>query len=313
MIDIKEFVPLADKNWFKTGGKARFFAMPESALAFQEAVQFAKQANIDLFLLGKGANILIADEGFDGLVIQPHLKNISIVQEDNEYIWIKAGAGVSLDVLINWCLDNHIVGLEEFSGIPSTVGGAVYINLHYFEFLLEHFLESAEIIEAQTGALFTVKNEWFNFGYDYSTLHEHKHYLATATFKLKKVSAEQAAFAKGRSVEIIRHRARRYPQKNTCGSFFRNFHEYEVDLLINEKKMIYVAYYLDKLGIKGSLCSGDACVSPQHANMIVNNGNATSTDIITLAHTIQKMTLKEFGLIPKPECQLIGFKKYPLL
>ncbi|RTL07135.1 UDP-N-acetylmuramate dehydrogenase [Candidatus Dependentiae bacterium] len=313
MIDIKELVPLADKNWFKTGGNARFFATPACAITFQEAVQFAKKRNLELFLLGKGANILIADEGFDGLVIQPQLKDICIVNEDNETAWVKAGAGVSLDLLINWCLDNHIIGLEEFSGIPSTVGGAVYINLHYFEFLLEHFLSSAEIIEAQTGNLFTVQNEWFNFGYDYSTLHEHKHYLATATFKLKKVSFEQAAFAKGRSAEIIRHRTRRYPQKNTCGSFFRNFHEHEVTLMINDKKMLYVAYYLDQLGIKGNLHSGGASVSSQHANMIINNGNATSTDIINLARSMQKMVLQQFGIIPQPECQLIGFKEKRLI
>lgn len=311
--DIQKHVSLADKNWFATGGPARFFAAPKTATSFQEAVQFAKLYNLDLFLLGKGANILIADEGFDGLIIQPQLTDINIVKENDTHTWVQAGAGVSLDVLINWCLHNHIIGLEEFSGIPGTVGGAVYINLHYFEFLLQHFLSTAEVIDAQTGCIETVHNEWFSFGYDYSKLHERNHYLATATFKLTKVSSEQAAFAKGRSVEIIRHRARRYPQKNTCGSFFRNFHEDEVNLIINGKKMIYVAYYLDKLGVKGALHSGGAQVSSQHANMIVNNGTATSNDIITLARIMQEMVLKEFGIVPQAECQLLGFNNKKLL
>ena len=81
----------------------------------------------------------------------------------------------------------------------------------------------------------------------------------------------------------------------------------------NNKKIIYVAYYLDKIGVKGHLRVGDAIVSHQHANMIVNQGNATSTDIITLARTMQELVQKEFGIIPQPECRLIGFKKNPLL
>jgi len=77
--------------------------------------------------------------------------------------------------------------------------------------------------------------------------------------------------------------------------------------------MIYVAYYLDKIGVKGSLQKGGAIVSYQHANMLVNQGTATSTDIIVLARAMQEMVQKEFGILPQPECRLIGFKEYPLL
>ena len=92
-----------------------------------------------------------------------------------------------------------------------------------------------------------------------------------------------------------------------------NFLPHEVMLEVDQKKIIFVAYYLDKIGIKGTLRSGDAIVSPQHANMIVNLENATSTDIITLALHMQRLVLDHFNILPKPECQLIGFKKYPLL
>lgn len=77
--------------------------------------------------------------------------------------------------------------------------------------------------------------------------------------------------------------------------------------------MIYVAYYLDKLAVKGSLKVGDAVVSYQHANMLVNQGNATSSDIIALARTMQKMVYERYGIIPQPECRLLGFGEYPLL
>jgi UDP-N-acetylenolpyruvoylglucosamine reductase len=137
--------------------------------------------------------------------------------------------------------------------------------------------------------------------------------LFDATFKLKKSDALGIAYARGRRVEIIRHRAARYPTKNTCGSFFRNFLPEEVTLESNGKKMIYVAYYLDKIGVKGTLSVGDAIVSHQHANMIVNKGNATSTDIINLTRTMQQMVFDQFKIVPQPECQLLGFQQYPLL
>ncbi|NBP15766.1 hypothetical protein EBU95_15485, partial [bacterium] len=79
------------------------------------------------------------------------------------------------------------------------------------------------------------------------------------------------------------------------------------------KKAIWVAYYLDKIGVKGALKVGDASVSYQHANMLVTGPQATSTDVATLARTMQELVFKEFGIIPQPECILIGFKNNPLL
>jgi UDP-N-acetylmuramate dehydrogenase len=306
---IQTNVPLADKNWFKTGGPARFYCEPTTSEQFQEAIVYAATHNLNIFMLGQGANILISDDGFDGLVIRPQLTNIQII---NETI-VKADAGVTMPDLIDYCLDNNLIGLEEFSGIPGTVGGSVYINLHYFNFLLADFLLSAEVINKKTGELELVNAQWFNFGYNDSQLHKKDYFLVSATFKLKSATAEETAFAQGRKTEIIRHRAHRYPQVRTCGSFFRNYFAEEVTLEIDNKKIIFVAYYLDKIGIKGTLRSGDAIVSPQHANMIVNLKNATSTDIITLARQMQQLVLDKFNILPQAECQLIGFKKYPLL
>lgn len=144
-------------------------------------------------------------------------------------------------------------------------------------------------------------------------MHKKDYFLVNATFKLICATDEQTAFAKGRKTEIIRHRSHRYPQVRTCGSFFRNFFADEVSLVIDTKKIIFVAYYLDKIGVKGALKYGNAIVSHQHANMIVNLGGATSSDIIAVAYEMQQLVYKKFGILPQPECQLIGFKKYPLL
>ncbi len=311
---IKHNVPLHDKNWFQTGGPARSFAAPTTNQEFQDSLAFAREHNLDVFILGKGANVLISDAGFDGLVIQPQLTSIRTQPLDATTVLVTAGAGVEMPALIEYCLAHNITGLEEFSGIPGTVGGSVYINLHYFHFLLEHFLHECTVINRTTGESIQVTPAWFNFGYNQSTLQQHEYYLLDATFKLTSCSALEAAYAKGRSVEIIRHRAQRYPQSHTCGSFFRNFHDHEVTMTTSTgKKLIFVAYYLDKIGVKGALRVGDAMVSHQHANMLVNCGKASSADLIGLARTMQELVNKEFSIIPKTECLLVGFKEYPLL
>lgn len=314
-MNILENISLADKNWFLTGGSARYFCEPITVSDFQEALKFAYTNNLAVFVLGQGANVLISDDGFDGLVIRPQVikEDPVIACYDESTVLVTAKAGCTMHDLIEFCLTNNISGLEEFSGIPGTVGGSVFINLHYFQFFLSDFLINAHVIEQKTGEVKTVDLDWFAFGYDQSRLMQRDYYLVSATFKLKKVTDLETAYAKGRRVEIIRHRNSRYPSVRTCGSFFRNFHDNEVTLMSNGKKMIYVAYYLDKIGIKGQLQVGDAVVSYQHANMIVNSGKATSTDIVELVRTMQQMVKDAYGITPQPECLLIGFKTYPLL
>jgi len=312
---IQKNIPLKDKNWFRTGGPAKFFAQPKTSEEFASVLAHAKENNLDLFILGGGANVLINDEGFEGLVINPKLETIWHEDIDEQHVRVHAGSGVQIPKLISYCLTNNILGLEEFSGIPGTVGGAVYNNMHYFEFLISHFLHSGTIIERETGKVQNVLKEWFCLAYDDSKLHEKKQYLLDAQFTLKKATDLEAAYARGRNKEMIRHRFARYPTARTCGCFFRNFHPKEVSLEIpgTDRKMIYVAYYLDKLGVKGALNCGEAVVSHQHANMLVNKGDATSQDLINLARAMQQKVYDNFGVIPQPECELVGFKKYPLL
>lgn len=309
---IQENVPLADKNTFRTGGKARFYTEPTSIDSFAQALQFAKNNRLEIFVLGGGANILISDEGFSGLVIRPHITTFEIMLScsENNQVFVKAGAGLSIDALIKLCFDHMIVGLEEFSGIPGNVGGAVYINLHYYEFLLEQFIVQATLIHKTTLEIITVDKNWFEFGYDQSKLQEKEYFVLDATFKLKKApDALTIAHAQGRYLEIVRHRNRRYPFQNTCGSFFRNFHPEEV--IDTEKKLIFVAYYLDQIGVKGTLCVGGAIVSHQHANMIVTNDKATSSDVINLTKLMQQMVYDRYKIKPQPECQLVGFTTNP--
>lgn len=306
---IQENISLSDKNWFRTGGKARFFAEPKNLAEVKKVLHFVRKQKLALFILGEGANILISDAGFDGMVLRPQNKRITINKEQST---ITAGAGTAMPDLIAYAFDKKLLGLEEFSGIPGTVGGSVFINIHYFEFLLSDFLVAATVINTQTGEVKKVDAGWFNFGYNKSTLHQEPWLLFDATFKLTKASALDVAHARGRSKEIIRHRSRRYPNARTCGSFFRNFLPEELPFTIGGKKLPFVAYYFEQVGVKGELKIGAARVYPLHANMLITEEGATSADVIAVAQEMQKKVKERFGIAPQPECQLIGFKENPL-
>ncbi|MBF0364054.1 MAG: UDP-N-acetylmuramate dehydrogenase [Oligoflexia bacterium] len=297
---IEENVSLADKNWFRTGGAARYYAAPKNASEFAMALNFAQEKKVDLFLLGEGANILISDEGFPGLIIHPTMTKLTTDHDNGE---LTAEAGVTIDEMINFSLEHHLCGLEEFAGIPGSVGGAVYINIHYFEFLLSQFLTRATVIKKSDASIHTVSKEWFHFGYDTSSLHTRDYFLLDATFKLTPLpNAVAAAYAKGRRDEIVRHRTRRYPTERTCGSFFRNFHTHEVPFQINGKTIVSIAYYLDAIGAKSFPASGGASISSKHANMIVTKEGATTNDILTLAQKLKQAVHARFGITPQCEC-----------
>jgi|SaaInlLV_10m_DNA_2_1039722.scaffolds.fasta_scaffold00147_7 UDP-N-acetylmuramate dehydrogenase len=307
---ILQNIPLKDKNWFHTGGPANYFCQPCSGKEFQQALNFAKNNNLEIFVLGKGANILIHDNGFDGLVVNPIITEVEI---DKEEARATAGSGVDLQHLIQKTLDNNLIGLENFSGIPASVGGAAYMNIHYFSYLFSDFVVKANLLNIKTGEIETVRESWFDFGYDASRLQNKSHYLVDTTLQLIKATPTETAYAKGRADEIDAQRKCRYPNKNTCGCFFRNLEEHELEKIKPEAKTTYAAYYLDSLGVKGKAKHKNACVSEKHANMIVTKENATSNDVITLARKMQDMVVENYGVVLQPECQLVGFKEYPLI
>ena len=310
-----EHIALRAHTWFRTGGAARYFCAPQCDADFQAALAFAQQHALDVFVLGAGANVLISDDGFAGLVIRPAACEVTVMcyPDDLEHVAVQAEAGVSIDTLIEACLDQQLTGLEDFSGIPGTIGGALFINVHYFERFIGERLVRARVLERATGRIQTVDRAWFAFGYDTSVLHNRAHIVLDATFELDRADAAATAFACGRRAEIVRHRQRRYPTEGTCGSFFRNFLPEEVAYTVQGRTILSVAYYLDKLGVKGELAVGGAIVSHKHANMLVNTGTATSADIVQLARTLQEMVRERFGITPRPECQLLGFRADALL
>jgi UDP-N-acetylmuramate dehydrogenase len=297
---ILENIQLKQWTTFKIGGPARFFCEPANKDEIIEALSFAKENNLPVFVLGLGANILFSDDGFQGLVIRQKNENVSI--KDNIII---VESGLTVENLINISLENNLLGVEDFSGIPSTIGGALYINLHYFEAFMANVVRSALILNKRTLKVESVSQNWFNFGYDSSKLYTDKDYmLVEATLELNKVGDNSKYEALGKSKEIIRTRKYKYPSEPSVGSIFQNLNTEEQKQ--HNLPTRSVAYLIDVCGLKGTKV-GDALLSHRHSNMIVNVNNAKASDVIELADIIKAKVKERFGVDLRFEVQLVGF------
>lgn len=296
---ILENVPLKPYTNFRIGGPARFFCEPENTEEIIESLRFAREKNLAAFVLGLGANILVGDDGFPGLVIRQ--QNGKICTKGSV---INAEAGATVERLIATALKENLIGIEDFSGIPSTVGGAIYVNLHYFDAFIGTFVKSALILSKDTLRIEEVNQSWFRFDYDNSKLKTDRNYiLLEADFELTKVDDYKKFEAIGKAKEIIRTRQYKYPSEPSVGSIFQNLSKEEQKQRNLPTRS--VAYLIDVCGLKGKRI-GDALLSPRHANMIVNTGNAKATDILELAEMIKNLVKERFEIDLKFEVELIS-------
>ncbi|KKS83111.1 MAG: UDP-N-acetylenolpyruvoylglucosamine reductase [Candidatus Wolfebacteria bacterium GW2011_GWC1_43_10] len=300
MEGIRRNVLLKNYSGYKIGGPADFFCEPKSRKDIISALNFASIKKVPIFVLGGGFNVLISDDGFRGLVIKPTFNSITFKGRE-----IIAGAGVNLDKLIKTTLNRGFVGLEDFSGIPGTVGGALFINIHYYKMLIGNFVKWVECINFQ-GETRIINFDDKDWKYEFSKIQKDKLTVFRACFKLKNVGFREKWKAIGKSEEIIRTRHYKYPQEPSAGSVFQN--------LDKEKfygaPSISAAYYIDSLGMKGKRIGG-AEISGRHANIIINRGGATAKNVIKLASMIKKRVKRKFGIEFKPEVQFVGFKSSP--
>lgn len=287
-------VPLAPFTTFRIGGAAEWFLQVRSGDELAYVVSVVRTHGIPWFLLGQGANILIADQGVSGLVIHNAATHMAL--EGNQ-IWVESGVAVYPD-LIECAVTAGLSGLEHYVGIPSTVGGALWQNLHFLSpdrrrtVFIEEVLAEAEVLTAD-GERRRVDPDYFCFGYDYSILHERDDVVLSARFRLTPAEACELR----RTMQAnLRWRAERHPpldSEPSAGSIFQKIHGTGAGRLI------------DECGLKGARV-GDAEVSPRHANIIVNRGEATAADVRALIAQVQAVVLKRKGVWLKPEIRFVG-------
>ncbi len=294
---IERDVPLAPFTTFRIGGPADLFYRARTRAELAGAVLAARELGLPFFLLGSGANILVADRGFRGLVIRNETRAIEFLDERR----VRADSGVEVyHDLIQATVARGLGGLHHFVGIPSTVGGALWQNLHFLSpaperertVFIEEVVESAEILTAE-GDLRTVDRDYFRFGYDYSILHERRDIVLGATFRLE---PEPEPRLRDTIRENLEWRDERHPDLwlyPCAGSIFQKIEGIGAGRLI------------DECGLKGHV-HGGAGIFHKHANIIVNLGGATAAEVRALIDLARDTVARELGHELTPEIGLIG-------
>lgn len=335
---IKENIPLKDYTTFKIGGPAKYFYTAKTKKDLIKAIKVARKYDLPFFVIGEGSGLLVADKGFNGLVIKNEIRFIKILktkkeinlssvklsyiqtkpaskiktlsfsdldyQDKGEPVFLRVGAGLSLGYLLDYTLKNGITGLQWFSGIPGTVGGAVFCNAHGGTRYIGEYVTNATLIDQQ-GRCKKVDNTHLGFSYRQSILKKTKEIVADATMRLYK--SNDVAKAREVAREWLERKCLVQPRKNTAGSIFQNvyisnrtikqFQKNKISLTSEmvSNKIIPAGWLIDKCGLKGKRI-GNAQVSEKHANFIVNTGEATADDVIQLIKLIKAEVKKKFDI-----------------
>jgi UDP-N-acetylmuramate dehydrogenase len=282
---------------FRIGGPADLFYEARSAGELAEAILAARAHGVPYFLLGLGANVLIGDRGFRGLVIRNRARGVEFLPGGR--VRAESGTVIHPD-LIEAAIERGLSGLEHYAGIPSTVGGALWQNLHFLApapgrertMFIAEVTREAEILTAE-GERRTVDAGYFEFGYDTSILHHRPDVVLTATFEL---APGDPARLRRIVEENLEWRRERHPPLDTepsAGSIFKKIEEIGAGRLI------------DECGLKG-FSIGGAMVTHRHANIFINTGGATAADVRALIAHCQEVVLRRTGYRLEVEISLVG-------
>lgn len=295
---LRRNVTLAPYTTFKIGGPADFYYEANTTDELARAIRTARKLDIPHFLLGVGANILMGDEGFRGLVIRNTAERMKIRPEHHQ-LWAASGAIMYPDV-IDAAVEAGLSGLEHYVGIPSTVGGALWQNLHFLSppperertMFIEEVVHEADLLTEENERR-TVGVDYFAFGYDDSILHHRDDVVLSATFQL-----EPGDRARMRDImdANLQWRAERHPPLDTepsAGSIFKKIEGIGAGRLI------------DECGLKGTRIGGVE-VTHRHANIFVNRGGGTAADVQALIRHVQEVVRHETGYELEPEIDFVG-------
>ncbi len=279
--------PLARHTTWKIGGPADLLLIPDGKEQLAETVRLLRRHGTPWTKIGRGSNMLVSDKGIRGAVVKLG-KGLDYVRfEDQQAI---AGGSFGFIKLSVMAAKQGLTGLEFAGGIPGSVGGAVYMNAGAHGSDVSHVLNSAEVL-LETGELVRYQAEDLQFSYRCSMLHRMAAIVTEARFDLAVGNREEIAAA------MASNKARRLqtqPLQSACaGSVFRN------------PERQYAAKLIEEAGLKG-LRVGGAEVSTQHANFIVNTGQATAGDVLALMEQVQVAVRKHCGVRLVPEVLVVG-------
>ena len=313
---VYEDEPLSKHTYFRIGGPARLYFEAKSVEDLKIAIESAVSNNCPFVVLGGGANVLVSDAGFDGLVIKNSAAGTKLVGIKGTYtkhgrgiesalVW--AASGTLMNQLARFTLDQGLEGLEFLLSVPGTIGGGTKINAHFEvekgEFLGSR-LTSATLIDPKTAKVKTVDFKYFNFGYDVSKIQQTGEIVLEAIFRLEVSQNKEKLWQK--AMDNVKTRNEEQPVGIACsGCVFRNIASEDAKRLATPNLTTSAGYVIESLGLKGSK-RGDAEVSSHHANFILNRGKATASDVLELIDIIKDKAKNTYGLDLKEEIFFIG-------
>lgn len=285
--NVLENEPMKLHTTFKVGGPADWFLTPESEEQLIETVSAVRNVKMPYFILGNGSNLLVGDKGIRGVVINI-CKNMDKIEVTGDEIYAEAGAILSR--VSNAALSEGLAGMEFASGIPGSIGGAVYMNAGAYEHEMKEIVKSVRYMNLQ-GDVTEAKNDECCFGYRTSLFSNKNYVIIGCTLKLKRDDRDAI---KARVADYTKRRVSKQPlEKPSAGSTFKRPVGY------------FAGGLIEQAGLKGYSIGG-AQVSEKHAGFIINTGDATAKDVIELIEYVKTTVYEKFNVMLEPEIKMIG-------
>ena len=285
-IPFRENEPLAAHCTFKIGGPAQLFVQPQTEQQLCSAAALCKEQAVRYYLLGNGSNILFADEGFAGVVIDISALGSDIAVEGN---MLTAGAGVRLATLCRAALEHGLSGLEFAYGIPGTVGGAGYMNAGAYGGEMKDVLTVVRYLTAE-GEVVQASAAELDLSYRHSIFEENGGCILSAQFALQ---PGKAADIRAKMDELMAKRVDKQPlDKPSAGSTFKR------------PAGAFAAALIDQCGLRG-FRHGGAAVSDKHCGFVVNLGGATCADVLALCDEVRAIVKEKTGYELEKEIRVV--------
>ena len=276
---------LSEFSTFKIGGPCQYFIKVTSNQELQDVLDLCKKLNLPYFILGKGSNCLFDDKGFSGITILNKIEYYNISSNG----LVDVGSGFSFSLLGAKTAKLQWSGLEFASGIPGSVGGAIFMNAGANNQTTSTNLESVTFLH-ESGDIETLNKKSLTFSYRCSPFQTLPGVILSATFQLHKNKT-----ARDHQLSIFDYRKKTQPYgKPSAGCIFKNPENHSAGKLI------------EQCGLKG-LQIGGASISTQHANFIINNGEASAQNVLDLICLVQKKVKEKTGILLKKEVRSILF------
>ena len=273
---------------FKIGGNADVFVIAKSIEEIKYVIKFSKENNIPLTILGNGSNVLVSDKGIRGIVLQIGLKEIKVEKHENALIEVDAGA--MLGALAQILLKQNISGFEFAAGIPGSIGGAIRMNAGAYGGEMKDIVKNVTVLNEKS-EINILTNEECEFSYRHSRFTNSKEIIIKATLELPFGNENEI---KAKMDEYAQSRKEKQPLNlPSAGSTFKRGADF------------ITAKLIDECGLKG-YTSGDAQVSTLHAGFVVNLGNATAQDVLSVVNHVKQVVLEKTGKQIELEIELLG-------